>query len=105
MDSKKVRSVDLPAESTADMSMLTKHDASLNPIAHPLSGLSKEERIAKIRSAVGGCQDDPEIADIFTAIDQERHAYPGRAIATFDDEWPRTCPSTDYRPNAERFFQ
>jgi hypothetical protein len=86
MDSKKVRSENSPAESTADMGMLTKHDASLNSISHPLSGLSTAERIVKIRSAVGGWQNDSEIPDVFTAIDQERHAYHGRAIATLDDE-------------------
>ncbi|MFZ4675051.1 MAG: ribbon-helix-helix domain-containing protein [Nodosilinea sp.] len=58
---------------------------AISQISHPLSGLSREERIAKIQAAVGGWQDDPEIADIFAAIDRERHAYPGRAIATLDD--------------------
>lgn len=53
---------------------------------HPLSGLSREERIAKIRSTVGGWQDDPEIIDVFSAVDRERHAYQGRALVTLDDE-------------------
>lgn len=58
----------------------------VSQLSHPLKGLTREERIAKIRTAVGGWQDDAEITDIFAAIDQERHAYHGRAIATLDDE-------------------
>lgn len=64
----------------------TPKSPAISQISHPLSGLSREERVAKIRSVVGGWQDDPEIAEVFAAIDRERHAYPGRAIATLDDE-------------------
>jgi len=85
-----VQSADLPVGSTVDVIVLINREASRGEAAatpnHPLSGLSREERIAKIRAAVGGWKDDAEMANIFAAIDQERHAYQGRAIATFDEE-------------------
>jgi hypothetical protein len=85
-----VQSAELPVGTTVDVIVLINSEANLDGAPakphHPLSGLSREERIAKIRAAVGGWKDDAEIADIFAEIAQERHAYQGRAIATFDDE-------------------
>jgi len=81
-----VQSAELPVGSTVDVIVLVNRDGAPATSSHPLSGLSREERIAKIRAAVGGWKDDAEIADIFAEIDQERHAYQGRAIATFDEE-------------------
>ena len=81
-----VQSADLPVGSTVDVIVLINSNTASAQMSHPLSGLSREERIAKIRAAVGGWKDDLEIANIFAAIDQERHVYQGRPISTFDDE-------------------
>lgn len=81
-----VQSADLPVGSIVDVIVLVHGGAAPTQVSHPLSGLNREERMAKIRAAVGGWKEDPEITGIFAAIDQERHAYQGRAIATFDEE-------------------
>lgn len=81
-----VQSADLPVGSTVEVIVLVNRNTFPTPTPHPLSGLTREERIAKIRAAVGGWKEDDEIVEIFAALDQERHAYQGRAIATFDDE-------------------
>lgn len=81
-----VRSAELTVGSTVDVIVLINRDATQLLSLHPLSGLSKEERIAKIRAAVGGWKDDPEIAEIFDEIAQERHSYQGRPLANFDEE-------------------
>jgi len=81
-----VRSDELPVGSTVDVIVLINRDVTHPLPPHPLSGLSKDERIAKIRAAVGGWKDDPEIAEIFDEIAQERHAYQGRPLAKLDEE-------------------
>lgn len=43
-----VRSAELPVGSTVDVIVLINRDATQPLQLHPLSGLSKEERIAKI---------------------------------------------------------
>lgn len=53
--------------------------------SHPLSGLSQEQRISKIREALGGWADDPEIAEIFAEMDKDRHAYQGRPPIPFNE--------------------
>ncbi len=60
-------------------------DLTTNTKEHPLSNLTKEERIAKIRESLGGWKDDSEITEIFSKIDQERHSYQGRPLVSFDD--------------------
>jgi hypothetical protein len=81
-----VQSADLPVGSTVEVIVLVNRHTFSAPISHPLRGLTREERIAKIRAAVGGWQADDEMVEIFAAIDQSRHTDQGRAIATFDDE-------------------
>jgi len=80
-----VQSDALPVGSTVDVIVLINHQAVSPRPSHPLDGLSKDEQIAKIRAVLGGWKDDPEIAEIFSDIDRERHTYQGRAIATFED--------------------
>lgn len=81
-----VRSAELPVGSTVDVIVLINRDGTKPLPFHPLRGLSKEDRIAKIRAALGGWKDDPEIAEIFDEIAQERHSYQGRPLANFDEE-------------------
>jgi hypothetical protein len=52
---------------------------------HPLSHLTPEERQICIDSALGGWKDDSNLDNIFAEIDQERHAYRGRQLNSFDD--------------------
>lgn len=51
----------------------------------PLPNLSPQERQNRIKQALGGWQNDPEIDTIFAEIDRERHSYRGRSIDTLDD--------------------
>jgi hypothetical protein len=68
-----VQSADLPVGSIVDVIVLVHSNAAPIQVSHPLRGLSREERIAKIRAAVGGWKEDSEIADIFAVISYERH--------------------------------
>lgn len=81
-----VQSTDLPVGSTVEVIVLVNHVPSNQQDPHPLSGLSQEEHIAKIRAAIGGWKDDAEITAIFSDIAEERRTYSGRAIASFDEE-------------------
>jgi hypothetical protein len=68
-----VQSADLPVGSLVDVIVLVHSDAAPLQVSHPLNGLSREDRMAKIRAAVGGWKGDAEIADIFAVISHERH--------------------------------
>lgn len=39
-----------------------------------------EERLAKLNQLFGAWKDQPELMEIFTEIDRQRHAYQGREI-------------------------
>lgn len=78
-----VQSADLAEGSTVEVIIL--RDAPTETASHPLSGLSREQRISKIRDALGGWKDNPEIAENFAEIDQDRHAYRGRPLTPFDE--------------------
>lgn len=81
-----LQSADLPVGSTVEVIVLVNAaDASVMLSPHPLSGLSQDQRIAKIHSALGGWKNDSEITEIFAEIDEERHTYQGRSLATFDE--------------------
>ncbi len=70
----KVQADDLPVGSAVEVIVL--EDIAATPLSdlHPLSGLSREERIEKIRAAIGGWKDDQEMAEIFAKIQADRHA-------------------------------
>ena len=81
-----LQSTELPVGSTVEVIVLIDVvSANVTIAPHPLSGLSRDQRVAKIRAALGGWKDDSEIADIFTEIAEERHAYQGRPLAAFDE--------------------
>lgn len=46
--------------------------------------LTDEERLARLNQVFGVWKDQPELMEIFAEIDQERHAYRGRAIDSID---------------------
>ena len=83
-----LQAAELPVGKTVEVIVLLDNSVP-NTVAtagsHPLVGLSREQRISKIRSALGGWKNDTEITDIFTEVDRERHAYKGRPLVTFDE--------------------
>ncbi len=81
-----LRSTELPVGSTVEVIVLVDAvRANVTIAPHPLSGLSQDQRVSKIRAALGGWKDDSEITDIFSEIAKERHAYQGRSLAAFDE--------------------
>lgn len=82
-----LQAAELPVGKTVEVIVLVD-DApfpSASTSTHPLANLSRDQRIAKIRAALGGWKNDPEIAEIFSEINRERHTYEGRPLATFDE--------------------
>ncbi len=73
-----------------------------NTYTHPLANLKRDQRIAKIREALSGWKDDPEIAEIFAEIDKERHEYQGRPFAAFNEEIIGAIASPTSSPSAEK---
>lgn len=69
-----VQSDNLPIGATVEVIILPTVEAETSPLEHPLAGLSQEERITRIRSAIGGEPPDPELNEIFAELDRERHA-------------------------------
>lgn len=80
-----VQSADLPVGQAVEVIVLVHSVGEQSPLSHPLQGLSHAERLAKIHSAIGGWQGSTEISEIFAAIDQDRHTYPGRTLASLDE--------------------
>jgi len=79
-----VKSEDFPVGTTVEVIVLAAVEAPPSPLVHPLAGLSRDERIAKIRAAIGGEPPDPELDEIFAELDRERHADLGRPLPDFD---------------------
>lgn len=42
--------------------------------------LTDDQRLSKLNQLFGGWKDEPELIEIFTEIDTERHTYRGREI-------------------------
>jgi hypothetical protein len=54
-------------------------------VSHPAKELlSDEERLARLNQLFGAWKDQPDLLENFAEIDQERHAYCGREIASLD---------------------
>ena len=51
---------------------------------HPKKALNKAERKAKLDSVIQSWKGDTELLEIFSEIEQERHADLGRADVSFD---------------------
>lgn len=56
-----------------------------NPITEPQPPLTDEERLAKLNQLFGAWKNQPELTEIFTEIDQQRHTYQGRTIDSLDN--------------------
>lgn len=50
----------------------------------PVVILSLSERLNRLTSLFGAWQNQPELDEIFAAINEERHRYQGREIVGFD---------------------
>jgi hypothetical protein len=56
-----------------------------NPITEPQPPLTDEERLARLNQLFGAWKNQPELTEIFTEIDQQRHTYQGRTIDSLDN--------------------
>ena len=57
-----------------------------NQISEPQPPLTAEERLAKLNQLFGAWKNQPELTEIFTEIDQQRHNYQGRTIDSLDNQ-------------------
>ncbi|MHC5854843.1 hypothetical protein [Nostoc sp.] len=56
-----------------------------NQIAEPQPLLTDEERLARLNQLFGAWKNQPELTEIFTEIDEQRHTYQGRTIDSLDN--------------------
>ena len=56
-----------------------------NQITEPQPLLTDEERLARLNQLFGAWKNQPELTEIFTEIDQQRHIYQGIAIDSIDN--------------------
>ncbi|WP_414516165.1 hypothetical protein [Nostoc sp. PCC 9305] len=56
-----------------------------NQIMEAQPPLTDEERLARLNQLFGVWKNQPELAEIFTEIDQQRHTYQGRTIDSLDN--------------------
>ncbi|MDB9338748.1 MULTISPECIES: hypothetical protein [Cyanophyceae] len=57
-----------------------------NPVTEPKPLLTDEERLARLNQLFGAWKNQPELTEIFTEIDQQRHIYQGRNIDSLDNQ-------------------
>ncbi|MBO3460975.1 hypothetical protein G7B40_013920 [Aetokthonos hydrillicola Thurmond2011] len=57
-----------------------------NQITEPQTSLTDSERLARLNQLFGAWKTQPELTEIFTEIDQQRHIYQGRTIDSLDNE-------------------
>jgi hypothetical protein len=55
-------------------------------ITEPQQPLTEAERLAKLNQLFGAWKNQPELTEIFTEIDQQRHTYQGRTINSIDNQ-------------------
>ncbi|MFM2063786.1 MAG: hypothetical protein RLZZ507_3457 [Cyanobacteriota bacterium] len=55
-------------------------------ISAPQLSLTEEEKLAKLNKLFGVWENQPDLTEIFTEIDQQRHAYQGINIDPIDQE-------------------
>ncbi|AVH63474.1 hypothetical protein CDG77_18250 [Nostoc sp. 'Peltigera membranacea cyanobiont' 213] len=57
-----------------------------NKIAETQSPLTDDKRLARLNQLFGAWKNQPELKEIFTEIDQQRHTYQGRIIDSLDNQ-------------------
>jgi antitoxin ParD1/3/4 len=57
-----------------------------NQITEPQQPLTETERLARLNQLFGAWKKQSELTEIFTEIDQQRHAYQGRTINSIDNQ-------------------
>jgi antitoxin ParD1/3/4 len=57
-----------------------------NEITEPQPPLTDSERLARLNQLFGAWKTQPELTEIFTEIDQQRHIYQGRTINSLDNQ-------------------
>jgi hypothetical protein len=57
-----------------------------NKIAEPQSPLTDDKRLARLNQLFGAWKNQPELKEIFTEIDQQRHTYQGRILDSLDNQ-------------------
>ncbi|MBD2194727.1 MULTISPECIES: hypothetical protein [Calothrix] len=58
-------------------------ESQITETQHPLT---ETERLAKINQLFGAWKNQPELTEIFTEIDQQRHNYQGGTINSIDNQ-------------------
>jgi hypothetical protein len=59
---------------------------SSNQIVATAQTLSNEDKLSKLNQLFGAWQNQPELVEIFTEIDEQRHAYRGRNIDVIENK-------------------
>jgi len=57
-----------------------------NQISETTQTLNEEERLSKLNQLFGVWQDQPDLVEIFSEIDEQRHAYQGRTIDSIENQ-------------------
>jgi hypothetical protein len=57
-----------------------------NPITVLQPPLTESERLARLNQLFGAWKNQPELTEIFTEIDQQRHTYQGRIIDSLENQ-------------------
>ena len=66
--------------------VIVEFEISPNQLNIAKHDLTDEERLTKLNRLFGAWKDQPDLKEIFEEIDEQRHAYRGRAINSIDNQ-------------------
>lgn len=66
--------------------VIVEFEISPNQLNTAKHDLTDEERLTKLNQLFGAWKDQPDLKEIFEEIDEQRHAYRGRAINSIDNQ-------------------
>lgn len=66
--------------------ILVELEITPTKISETKQPLTDEERLARLNKLFGAWKDQPDLMEIFTEIDEQRHAYRGRVIDLIDNQ-------------------